>query len=113
MTPHYYTYPTVLPQHAGPNFFKEQLAHLEIAVSQFITLTPKSQPRYIVPFEDTVPGKVLAFMKTQKDFIAYRELGVRMGISRKSASTAVQALKRQGHFFEERKKGQLIAVRLK
>lgn len=113
MTPHYYTYPTVLPQHAGDMFFKEQLAHLEIAVSQFITLTPKSQPRYIVPFEDTVPGRVLAFLKTQTDYMPYKALGERMGISRKSASTAVQALKRQGHFFEEKKKGQLVAVRLK
>lgn len=112
MTPDHYTYPTVLPQHSGDWFFKEQIERLEIAISE----RPKPYdyvPKVKLPFEQTSPGKVLAFLQSHPDFVSYRELGELMEISRKSASNAVNNLRHQGYGFEEKIKGQLVMVRLK
>lgn len=112
MTPSHYTYPTILPQHSGPSFFSEQLAHLEIAVVESIPV-PRVQNHYAPPFEETVPGKTLAFLQAFKGFVSYRELGGKIGISRKSASTAINNLKRMGYKFEEQTRNQLMFVKLK
>lgn len=102
----------VLPQHQGNYFFSEQLAHLEIAVSQ-LPPKPPSIPRHTLPFEQTVAGRVYTYLKENPEFIAYRVLGPKLELSRKSAATAVSQLRRLGHEFDETVKGQVVMVRLK
>lgn len=102
----------VLPQHQGNYFFSEQIAHLEIAVSQ-MTPKPNFIPRNTLPFEQTVAGRVYAYLKENPAYIAYRQLGPNLGLSRKSASTAVNQLRKLGYVFEETVKGQTVMVRLK
>lgn len=102
----------VLPQHQGNYFFSEQLAHLEIAVSQII---PKGAftARNTLSFEQTVAGRVYAYLKENPAYIAYRQLGPNLGLSRKSASTAVKQLRKMGYVFEETVSNQAVMVRLK
>lgn len=112
MTPDHYTYPTILPQHAGEMFFKEQIERLEIAVTLAVPVT-RTFNFYVPPFEKTVPGRVLAFLEDHKDFISYRELGEKVIVSRKSAATAVNHLRKLGHKFDEKVVKQLMYVKLK
>ena len=105
-------YPTILPQHAGDFFFKEQIERLEIAVTEAIPVA-RNMNHYVPPFETTVPGRTLAFLESHKDFISYRELGEQVKISRKSAATAVNHLRKLGHKFEEKVVKQLMYVKLK
>lgn len=101
-----------LPQHQGNHFFTDQIAHLEIAVRESIP-TSRNMNHYVPPFETTVPGRTLAFLKSHNDFISFRELGEKVKISRKSAATAVNYLRKMGHKFEEKAEKQLMFVRLK
>lgn len=112
MTPNHYTYPTILPQHAGPSFFTDQLAHLEMVVAEMKPKLP-SIPRYTLPFEETVAGKTLDYLTNNPNFIAYRELGPHLGISRKSAATAINNLRKMGYKFDEQTRNQVVFVRLK
>ena len=102
-----------LPQHAGPWFFNEQIAHLEVAVKEAVPVKKDFSPRHMLAFEEKVEGKTYKCLQGQKDYIAYRELAKLVGIYRKSASTAVRALRRQGYQFEEKTVNQVIFVRLK
>jgi hypothetical protein len=100
-----------LPQHQGNYFFKDQIAHLEIAVLE----GPK--PSEYVPtmkdFNKTVVGRVLAYMELHPEFSSYRTIGEGLDIPHKSACKAISQLRRMDYKFETVTKNSVLLIKLK
>jgi hypothetical protein len=92
-----------LPQHAGPWFFSEQVAHLEIAIHEQDEYKPRTDTsretrnNQNTPFEETKNGKLYAWLKAQNRFVSYSEMGEFLGRPSKYAVRLVSFLYTKGY----------------
>jgi biotin operon repressor len=110
MTQQHYGYPQ-LPQHVGPWFFADQIAHLEIAVNE-VPVKVEHIPRPLPAFHETLAGRALEYMQGKTEYIYYRELADHLDATNKSANKSVNTLRRMGWKFDTKQSKGVMMVKL-
>lgn len=77
MTPEHYTYPTILPQHTGNWFFKEQIERLEIAMSE--ANVQKHEPGHLRGFSKGTEA-ILTALENAEEPLFPREIAKLTGL---------------------------------